>query len=382
MGKKKKQQLVKLAATDRRWIQVMTDGLVRHPRAPNRSFKVNANFIGYLNNYLADMRKQNFYPPICANHVSPPGLIPSEAHEDSDEYGAVAYRDALVHGRVLKIERRGEDQTWFLVEWAKYAAKDFDEGRIENFSPTFIWGWTDPTTDITYPVIIKELSFLQHKHLKNVPSASPHYAVAALAESFVGMAHVRMQEATIMANNDTTPTESVTPPAAAPEEAPAWFKEFSEANTKRLDGIEARFTETPKVEPPAAPEGETEIEALNRRLSATEAKLALSEAARKVSMEHPGISPESAVMLGEVRLNLGEEKYKKLAETFAKEATPKKTTEGSTTVLLGETGFGGNGDPKPIIDYDQAVKLGEEAGHTNGTKEMADYLSKNHPELA
>ena len=245
-------KVVKLSAEDRRWIHVLTDGLVRHPHAPGEAFKVNDAFIAYLEKFLADMRSQGFFPPVCANHVAPAGLMHADMNEALEDFGRANYVDALVHGRLLDIRRDDDGKTEFLVEWAKYAAKDYDEGRIENFSPTFVWGWTDPTTDITYPVIIKELSFLQHKHLKNVPSASPHYSSVALAETFIRATQVRMQEATMATKDPKTGNPTTEPPKT--EEAPTWFKDYVEKQDKRIEGLEAKLGEL--AAPPEPPKNE------------------------------------------------------------------------------------------------------------------------------
>lgn len=380
-------KVVKLSAEDRRWIHVLTDGLVRHPHAPGEAFKVNDAFIAYLEKFLADMRSQGFFPPVCANHVAPAGLMHADMNEAPEDFGRANYVDALVHGRLLDIRRDDEGKTEFLVEWAKYAAKDYDEGRIENFSPTFVWGWTDPTTDITYPVIIKELSFLQHKHLKNVPSASPHYSSVALAETFIRATQVRMQEATMATKDPKTGNPTTEPPKT--EEAPTWFKDYVEKQDKRIEGIEAKLGElaTPPEPPaneggePSGNEGQNDAfealrkknEELEKRFAESERRVQLSEAARRVQLESPHISPKHALMLGEVRLDAGEEKYKEMLEAFTSAAkAPEKNHE--HIVLLGEGGFGGATQPQKFISMDEAVKLGEEKGLEDGTKEMAEFI--------
>lgn len=191
-----------------------------------------------------------------------------------------------------------------------------------------------------------------------------------------------------MATKDPKTGNPTTEPPKT-EEAPTWFKDYVEKQDKRIEGLEAKLGEL--AAPPEPPkneggeQGENEgqndafealrkkNEELERRFAESERRVQLSEAARRVQLESPHISPKHALMLGEVRLDAGEEKYKEMLEAFTSAAkAPEKNHE--HIVLLGEGGFGGATQPQKFISMDEAVKLGEEKGLKDGTKEMAKFI--------
>ncbi len=141
------------AESDVRRLKMFTWGEVLHE---NGNFEVDQEFFENLQEYMLDMSAQGFSPPVMKEHTA----------------------DGFTYGRVRAPLYQTAEGIEGDVEFAKGMSQLFDDGYLDSWSPSFFTDFVDPTSGKTYPRALRELSFVSVRHLKNLPGASPHYALA------------------------------------------------------------------------------------------------------------------------------------------------------------------------------------------------------------
>lgn len=154
------QRAVQTARDDARWIMAFPRGRTEHSKG---GWTVDDQFIGWLFEYLGDMREQGYQVPIARQH-----------EQDGYTYGLVADWRATEAGVDLLVEFAGD-----------YAAR-YDEGLMAHWSPGFYPPspdgdpvWYDPHTGKGYMVALDELSFVTVPHHTKLDTRGPHYQLAA-----------------------------------------------------------------------------------------------------------------------------------------------------------------------------------------------------------
>lgn len=183
------------AEADRRWVPLFTWGKSTHP---DGDFVVDEFFFKECKRLLEDFKEDGYFAPVLEGHWS-----------------------YLTYGRIIDIveNERGIDAH---IEFAAGMAQLFDDGYLDSWSPGVYVDFTHPQSGEFYRYGIAEASFVGLRHLKNLPSASPHYA--RLSEAFPEIkghpitsaerAYLPKSEQETKPMSDTTQT--TTPPTPAP----------------------------------------------------------------------------------------------------------------------------------------------------------------------
>lgn len=208
---------------ERRSLQIFAWGDVAHS---NGDFVVDRKFVDDIVASFTSYRLRGYYPPVLKQHTE----------------------DGYTYGRVVDLKVT-PDGLFAVLELPVALAQAFDEGYLDSWSPSFMDEYTDAHTGETFPRVLRELSFVSVRYLKNIPGASPYYSLADDGT-------VRRSLAEYMTEVETMP-----------EELAQKILETLASIDARLQAIEAKEVEAPdedmpeETDAPEAPAGEDETPA-------------------------------------------------------------------------------------------------------------------------
>lgn len=207
---------------ERRKLLIFAWGDVAHD---NGDFVVDRKFVDDIVSAFVAFKMRGYYPPVLRQHSE----------------------DGFTYGRVVDL-RFTPDGLEAVLELPVALAKAFDDGYLDSWSPSFVDNFSDPHTKETYPRMLRELSFVSVRYLKNIPGASPYYSLAEDGK------------------NSRSLAEYITEVESMPEELAMKILETLASIDARLQAIEAKAADAEPEAPaedmpeetdaPEAPSGE------------------------------------------------------------------------------------------------------------------------------
>lgn len=348
--------IVRLGAADIRRIKMFGWGEVRHPKG---DFTVDQEFYAKLREHFEDMVARGYFIPVARQHTD----------------------DGMTYGRVVGLHATDEGVEAD-VEFARGMAELFDDGYLNNWSPSFYTKFSDPHTGKVYDVALREFSFVTVSHQKNLPSASPHYAMSD--EGYVYITHrpdgaPPTKESRMTTANETAPVNN----------AEGGDEEKQKDMGSRMDAMEREMRELkaslkPMMEYMEKEMGDDEdkemgddepsengeqLAAFARRVGELERENARLDITRRLG---EGVGPERLKRLSALRLKdreLYEDTICALADAQAAPVTPEPTP------LAEERG---NAAPRATATgrskVEQAVRSAKDAGIKLGCGAYFEHL--------
>lgn len=247
------------------------------------------------------------------------------------------------------VDLRGAPEAAFLVlEPDAETLELLDAGALPYTSPALEGNYEDDTGEV-WPLVLIHHSFVRNPRQKRrqVPatdlralSDAPHVYAARLSEGESPCTY-----GVIMQDNE----EKDAPMADAPEggggDALAELAEMVRSLAERLDRIEsAAMADAPAEDDTAAAMSDdaTEVDRLRSDLAAMRAELARRDAAEEVRavMSEREAPAEAADLLTDLRIELGEDRFKSVVSLMPKRVTPKTSRAaapaGSISAALGD----------------------------------------------
>jgi len=291
-----------LSEPERRTFRIFSWGSVEHK---NGDFVVDRAFGEALVEAFEFYAERSYFPPIWREHQA----------------------EGFTYGRVVSIFL-DEDGINVTVEFPRLVAQWFDDGFLDSWSPSFLEDFKDPHTNRVFPVVLRELSFVGVRHLKNLPGASPYYstkeAVKSLAEhlptenKMEEMLEKVLEELAKLANAQTDLREE--------------YRALSASVTALMES-----EEEVEMEEEEAEEGPSELAEAKAELAEVKRELAETQ----IRAELPGVTDEEVTALCEA--------------TTEGRVILMKALKAKTPTDLGETGTTGNTSVNTTPDADDFV---------------------------
>lgn len=360
-------------------LHILPWGVIDHPNGP---IEVTAQMADELIAAFAHFSAQGYYPPVLMEHKL-----------DGDTYG------------LIESVYTGDEGVFVDMQVTVEAAERYEKGELVHRSPAILRSFSDPMTGEEFGHVLREVSWVAVPHLKNLSLEGTPYQLGEDTESLellitthhqtmeTVMAKEGYEEDDDMKGDDYDMTDVMSTVEALAGQVSSM--------TERFDAIEERLGEIEKSPAEMNEEGdgdshevsddvESMIKNLQNANQVLREKLTAVESARmgeRLAREL-GEDTDSAVVQRLTALSGGDyDQIKDLVSAFSEkkkevEAAKKSSTANDTTEV-GSTGVAGGGSRQKSasVTYGEAVEMGEAEGIKNGSKEMAEYLEENHPQV-
>lgn len=300
---------IDLRSTVRRvWRTIFEPGGVQHPTA---SFVVDDEFCTGLIASFNKLRKSyGYHPPIAAQH---PDLVNELIGEQVDV-------DGIVYGLIGRLRRTESGGVEAQLRLNELGCRLEKMGALPYLSPSIYTAWVDPHTGETLAPCLREVSFVDVPHLKNLKNdLGVVYRLADEQDAdFVGV--VTQTEGLEMDKMEEL-LESLIERFGALEELLAAKAESAEVVEMEDETTEEVVVEMEDIEEDA------EVVSMKERLIVLESQLKLQQAVNDVRSEHAHLDSEMVNDLAAVKMS-DESRYQRLSSNISLSETPTAGTVG------------------------------------------------------